>query len=149
VDAPLEPEQTVLRNAKAATGGETVLLVEDDDAIRELAGRVLRTSGYEVVQARNGRDALTIEAGHRGDVHLLLTDVMMPELNGPDLAQRLVVRRPAMKVLYMSGFGYHLAVASKLVGRQTGFVQKPFTPEMLSLAVRDLLDRHSDRVATV
>jgi PAS domain S-box-containing protein len=144
VDEPLEPEASVLRPARSADGHETILLVEDDAAIRELAHRVLQGCGYRVVPGRNGSDALTVEANHIGDIHLLLTDVMMPELSGPDLAQRLVRRRPAMKVLYTSGFGHQVAVVSKLVGRQTAFLQKPFTPEMLTASVRELLDRQAE-----
>ena len=148
-DAPLESEAPRLRPSHSANGIETILLVEDDVTVRELAHRVLKGCGYTVVPARNGREALTVEANHAGDIQLLLTDVLMPELSGPDLAQRLVRRRPKMKLLYMSGFGHQIAVASKLLGRQTAFLQKPFTPEMLAVGVRDLLDRQADIVGQV
>lgn len=144
VDAPLESEALTLRSTRSVNGSETILLAEDDKAVRELAHRVLQACGYRVVPARDGSHALTVEADHTGDIHLLLTDVLMPGLSGPDLAQRLVRRRPVMKVLYMSGFGHQMAVASKLVGRQTAFLRKPFTPEMLALSVRELLDRQPD-----
>jgi len=146
IDAAVEPETSPLHAARSALGTETILLVEDDMAIRELARRVLRACGFAVLAARDGADALAIEARHAEDIHLLLTDVLMPGLSGPDLAQRLVRRRPAMRVLYMSGFGQQMAVASKLVGGQQAFLHKPFTPEMLTLTVRDLLDRQPDAV---
>lgn len=146
VDASLESAPQTLPPTRSANGIETVLLVDDDGAVRELAGRVLKAHGYTVLMARDGAEALTIEASQAGDIHLLLTDVMMPELSGPDLAQRLVRRRPAMKVLYISGFGHQMALASRLVGRQTAFLQKPFTPEMLALSARDLLDRQTEMV---
>jgi CheY-like chemotaxis protein len=130
--------------ARPSTGVETILLVEDDAAVHRLAGRVLKSHGYNVLPARDGADALQIEARQAGDIDLLLTDVLMPGLSGPDLAQRLVSRRPAMKILYISGFAHQMAVASRLVGRQSAFLQKPFTPEMLTLTVRDLLDRQAD-----
>jgi two-component system cell cycle sensor histidine kinase/response regulator CckA len=142
VDAAVEPETSPLDATCSTSGTETILLVEDDITIRELAWRILRTCGFTVLAARDGPDALSIEARHDGNIHLLLTDVLMPGLTGPDLAQRLVRRRPAMKVLYMSGIGHQMAVAAKLVdSRQTAFLQKPFTREILTLTVRDLLDR--------
>ena len=130
--------------ARPSTGVETILLVEDDAVVRGLARRVLKSRGYNVLTARDGADALGIEAGHPGDIHLLLTDVVMPGLSGPDLAQRLVSRRTAIKILYISGFGHQMAVASRLIGWRSAFLQKPFTPEMLTLTVRDLLDREAD-----
>lgn len=146
VDASLESAVQTLQPNRSANGFETVLLVDDDVAVRELAHRILKAHGYTVLSARDGAEALTIEASHAGDIHLLLTDVLMPELSGPDLSQRLVRRRPAMKVLYISGFGHQMAVASRLVSRQTAFLQKPFTPEMLALSTRDLLDRQTEIV---
>jgi CheY-like chemotaxis protein len=144
VHAPLETEVELMHSTRAANGNETILLVEDDKAIRELGHRILRASGYRVMTARDGNHALLVEATHAEAIHLLLTDVLMPDLSGPDLAQRLVRRRPAMKVLYISGFGHQMAVATKLVSRQTAFLQKPFTPEMLTVNVRELLDRQAD-----
>lgn len=140
VDTLVEPEAPRLHATRSVQGVETILLVEDDPAVRDLARRVLKTCGYTVMAARDGSHALAAEAGSAGKIHLLLTDVMMPELSGPDLAQRLVRRRPTMKVMYMSGFGHQIAVTSRLVGRQTAFLQKPFTPEVLALRVRELLD---------
>jgi PAS domain S-box-containing protein len=141
VEASREVETLRAEPSWSATGTEAILLVEDDPSVRELTQRLLSASGHTVLPARDGEEALRIEAGHAGDIHLLLTDVLMPKLSGPDLAQRLVRRRPAMKVLYISGFGHQMAVASRLVRRQTAFLKKPFTPEMLALTVRQLLDR--------
>jgi two-component system cell cycle sensor histidine kinase/response regulator CckA len=144
---PAESGADLLPAVTSVAGHETVLLVEDEAAIRALAARVLNRYGYTVLPARDGAEGLRLEADHPAPIDLLLTDVLMPNLSGPDLAQRLVRRRPAMKVLYMSGFAHQMAVASRLVGRQTGFLQKPFTPEVLAATVREMLDRQPDRVA--
>ena len=132
------------RSPKAHTapkGSETILLVDDEVAVRELVRRALQKLGYTVLEASDVADALGIEANYPGPIHLLLSDIVMPDLNGPDLAQRLVLRRPAMKVLYISGFERYGAIRSDFSGRHTAFLQKPFTPEVLALNVRALLDR--------
>jgi len=144
VDASVESEALRPQPDRLSTGVETILLVEDDAAVRQLARRVLKNHGYTVLPAPDGSQALELESDHAGDIHLLLTDVLMPGLSGPDLAQRLVRRRAGMKVLYISGFLHQMAVASRLVGRQSAFLQKPFTPQMLTLTVRDLLDREPE-----
>jgi len=142
--AQSESDAPAPRAAQAADGSETILLAEDEEPVRDLARRILEARGYVVLSARDGMEALAIEANHAGDIHLLLTDVLMPNLGGPDVAQRLVRRRPAMKVLYMSGFGHQIAVTSRLVGPKTAFLQKPFAPYALALAARDLLNREYD-----
>jgi signal transduction histidine kinase/ActR/RegA family two-component response regulator len=125
---------------RAAKGGsETILLVEDDPAVRRLARRLLKQQGYLVLEAANGLEALRMAAEQHDPIHLLLTDVVMPGMSGPDLAEHLGRDHAAMKVIYMSGYpdealGHHGVLAQGME-----FLQKPFTPEALALKVRDTL----------
>jgi CheY-like chemotaxis protein len=124
--------------AVIAAGGGTVLLVEDEDAVRDLAREILQERGYAVLEARNGREALEVAARTPGPISLLLTDVVMPGMVGPELARRLVIGRPALKVLYVSGHPDR-AVAGE--ARAPGlFLHKPFSPEELATKVREALD---------
>ncbi len=120
-------------------GTETVLLVEDEDAVRALAREVLRRHGYAVLEARHGVDALTVVEAHADTIDLMVTDVVMPHMSGRDLAERLGAVRPAMKVLFMSGYTDHAAVHRDLTPG-TAFLQKPFTPDLLARTVRQVLD---------
>ena len=118
---------------------ETVLLVEDEDAVRSLAREVLRRRGYVVIDARHAVEALRLAERHPDDIHLLLTDVVLPHMSGRDLAQRLSSVRPHMKVLFMSGDTDRARADGDLVSGSS-FVQKPFTPETLARRVRLTLD---------
>jgi CheY-like chemotaxis protein len=120
-------------------GWETVLLVEDEDAVRALAGEVLRRNGYTVLEARHGIDALRVAETHRDPIHLIVTDVVMPHMSGRDLAERLMASREQMKVLFMSGYTDHAAVHRDLTPG-TAFLQKPFTPDVFARKVRSILD---------
>jgi len=126
--------------AVAGRGNETVMVVEDEDALRTLMTRALQARGYHVVSASDGDQATAVDARVAGAIDLLLSDVVMPGLSGPDLAQRLVRRRPHMKVLYVSGFAHNMTTASGTTSRHTGFLQKPFTPDVLVSKVREMLD---------
>jgi two-component system, cell cycle sensor histidine kinase and response regulator CckA len=127
-------------NAAARLGGrETILLVEDDIPVRDLAVRVLEPLGYQILMARDGVEASTIEAHHAGAIDLLLSDLIMPGLGGPDLAQHLVRRRPALKVLFVSGMA-SVALGLGVVSDRATFLQKPFTPDRLATKVREVLD---------
>ena len=136
----------VARATEAASGAagpasaETVLLVEDEDVVRFAARRILRESGYRVLEAFDGIEALRVAESHRGPIHLLLTDVVMPRLGGPELVEQLGSLRPDLKVLYMSGYTDQADVARGVAGDEAGFLQKPFTQELLALKVRSLLD---------
>ena len=121
-------------------GRETVLVVEDDEAVRELAREILEKNGYTVLEARHGVEALLISDRHNGPIHLLLTDVIMPQLNGRDLAQRLTSLRPDAKVLYMSGYTTKDLISHGMLDPGVAFLQKPFTPDGLALKVRQILD---------
>jgi two-component system, cell cycle sensor histidine kinase and response regulator CckA len=124
---------------RKSLGWETVLLVEDEDAVRVLAREVLRRNGYVVLEARHGIDALRIAERHPDDIHLMITDLVMPHMAGSELAKRLSAARPGMKVLYMSGYTDHEVMHRDLTPG-AAFVQKPFTPEVLARQVRHVLD---------
>jgi DNA-binding NtrC family response regulator len=142
VDDPIESAGAEPSSVNTLKGTETILLVEDDTGIRDLIRKVLEGYGYTVLQARDVGDAIAIEESHRGPIHLLLSDIIMPGLNGPDLAQRIVRRRPAIKVLFVSGFTSREAIDLLGVSSQNAsFLQKPFTPETLATNVRECLDR--------
>jgi CheY-like chemotaxis protein len=141
VELPATPIASAPPAESAARGTETVLVVEDEDSLRALVQRALQARGYHVLSASDGEEALAVDASFSGPIHLLLSDLVMPGLTGADLAQRLVRRRPAMNVLYVSGFTHHVAFTSGVMSRRTDFLQKPFTPEVLAARVRNMLDR--------
>jgi PAS domain S-box-containing protein len=120
-------------------GWETVLVVEQDDAVRALAREVLRRHGYAVLEARHGVDALRLAERHRDPIHLLMTDVVTPHMSGRDVAERLTSARPTMKVLFVLGQAGD-EMPGDLAGGST-FLRKPFTPDALARKVRALLDR--------
>jgi CheY-like chemotaxis protein len=115
-------------------------LVEDELAVRDLARDVLCAHGYTVLEARHGREALLISELHSGPIHLLLTDVVMPEMSGRDLANRLAPLRPTMPVIYMSGYTDTAVVHHGVLDPGTTFLQKPFTPDALARKIRQVLD---------
>jgi two-component system, cell cycle sensor histidine kinase and response regulator CckA len=139
VDVPPTPVRP-RGGAAGPRGTETVLVVEDQDGVRALTCRVLERQGYTVLQAPLGAEALTLVAGHSGPIHLLITDVIMPEMNGWQLAQRLAPLRPEMKVLYLSGYTNEVALPEDVLARGVAFQSKPFTVEALATKVRELLD---------
>ena len=126
--------------AASPSGSETVLLVEDDEMVRRLSQRVLTHLGYEVLRARDIEDAIRICDAHPAPIHLLLTDVIMPEMNGVDLYAQLKTRRPDMKALFMSGYTEDVVVRQGAVPEGTEFIQKPFNMEDLASRVRQVLD---------
>jgi two-component system, cell cycle sensor histidine kinase and response regulator CckA len=129
-------------------GTETVLLVEDDDELRQLAQEVLEGQGYTVFAAGRPRDATAIATRHAGTIHLLLTDVVMPEMSGPDLARDLVSVRRSMKVLFMSGYTNGTIVHHGVLNGGTAFLQKPFSAGLLAQKVRLTLDTSADGIQT-
>ena len=138
-----EVDATVTVSAEAAIGprgAETVLLVEDEDIVRSLAADALRMHGYTVLEAAHVGDALAICRHHEGQIHLMLTDVVMPELNGKELFDRLIIIRPDLKVLYMSGYAESGIVHDGMLEPGTAFIPKPFTPEALAAKVREVLE---------
>jgi CheY-like chemotaxis protein len=121
-------------------GMETVLLVEDEEHVRHVAREFLQIRGYSVLEAKNGGDALQIAHSHPGPIHLLLTDVVMPGMNGRELWQRLSWR-PEMKVLYMSGYPENAIVQHGTLEEGTMYLQKPFTLNALTHKVRETLNQ--------
>jgi CheY-like chemotaxis protein len=123
-------------------GSETVFLVEDEPSVRSLAYRVLCQQGYTVLEAANGEEALRVAQEHAGEkIHLLLTDVVMPQMGGRELAETLKLLRPDIKVLYTSGYTDNAIVHHGVLNPGTHFLQKPFSPKTLSHKVREVLDR--------
>ena len=121
-------------------GHETILLVEDEPAVRGLVHETLRLQGYTVLVARHGIEALLASAKCVGPIHLLLTDVVMPQMSGPEVAEKIQIARPEIKVLYMSGYPDHPVFDQDGMSHPTGFLQKPFSPPALVQKVREVLD---------
>jgi two-component system cell cycle sensor histidine kinase/response regulator CckA len=131
-DRPLLPH--------ASPGTETVLLAEDEEVVRRLARELLTGNGYKVLEAANGREALLLSEGHRGEIHLLLTDVVMPKMSGRELGERIRLQRPGLRVLYMSGYTDDAILRRGVLEGGIPFLQKPFTPEAFARKVREVLD---------
>jgi PAS domain S-box-containing protein len=121
-------------------GQETVLVVEDEPALRELAARVLTGAGYTVLQAANGADALALLSQHAEAVHLVFTDVVMPGMNGRELAARLATLRPGIRVLYTSGYTEDAILRHGVLDDPRRFLSKPYTPAALRRRIREALD---------
>jgi CheY-like chemotaxis protein len=126
---------------------EVVLVVEDETAVRALVKDVLTSNGYTVLEASRGDEALSICDQHKGPIHLMVTDVIMPQMSGRELATRLASLRPDMKVLFMSGYTNEGIVHQGVLERDTAFLQKPFTPNSLARKVREVLDASSKNKA--
>ncbi|MGI5861049.1 MAG: PAS domain-containing protein [Myxococcales bacterium] len=135
--------------AVIAPGTETVLVVEDESAVRKLVERILRLAGYRVLSGANGGEALLLCEKHGDKIDLLLTDVVMPQMSGRELAERLALLSPQLKVLYMSGYTNHAIVHHGVLEPGTRFIGKPFSAPELTYKVREALDASDSRVLTV
>ena len=136
-------------SSEPAFGDETILVVEDEDAVRNLAGRILRAQGYTVVEARNGCHALEILNQFANDIHLVLTDVVMPEMGGRQLHERLIASRPSLPVLFMSGYTDDAIMRHGVLEDEKNFIAKPFTYAALSNEVRRVLDEAATEVREI
>jgi len=143
---PVTRETEVVRGGALAglsdRGSETILLVEDEDEVRTVLNQILVSKGYRVLQASSGEEALILSRLHRGAVHLLLTDVTMPEMKGPELAQRLRAERPQTRVVFMSGYNDEQLSDGGLASPVC--LQKPFSPQVLGEALRAVLDASAE-----
>ena len=124
----------------SARGSETILLVEDEGAVRQLMERTLANLGYAVLKAATVHDAIALAGDRDRRIDLLLSDVVMPDLSGPDVAQRVVRLHPEIKVLYVSGFANRIPLDVGTLNRRASFLPKPFTPQALAAKVRECLD---------
>ena len=116
------------------------MLVEDEETVRRLFKEAMERSGYQVLEARDGRHGWEVFQGHPGPINLLVTDVVMPQMSGRELAERILGIRPEVEVLFMSGYTSDARVAHS-ISQAAGFLQKPFLPNKLVESVREALDR--------
>ena len=136
-----EPLKRPVAAAEVSRGTETILLVEDDEGVRKLICDVLRSNGYTVMVSEDGEKAVEICKQHEGPIHLLLTDVVLPKMGGPEIAKRLLARRPSMKVLYMSGYADKAIVHNGVLEEGIAFLGKPVSPQALLSKVREVLEK--------
>jgi CheY-like chemotaxis protein len=122
-----------------SSGSETILLVEDQEQVLMLTQNVLAGCGYQVLSCGNALSALQLAGAHDGTIHLLLTDVVMPDMSGPELADRLKALRPSCKVLYMSGYSGDAIAHRGILDVGVAYLAKPFSAAQLSSKVRDVL----------
>jgi two-component system cell cycle sensor histidine kinase/response regulator CckA len=144
-----EAEPLVAVEPAALAGSETVLLVEDEESVRALSRSILKRYGYTVLEAGSGKGGLDVARDYPLPIHLLLTDVVMPEMGGTDLASRLETLRPGVRVLYMSGYTDDAVFRHGLLEKGRFFLQKPFTPENLARKVREALGQQRPLPAPV
>lgn len=138
---PATPADVAGVGTAVSGGTETILLVEDDKDVRVLAAKILRDFGYRVLEAENADEALKMIEHYAPAIHLILTDVVMPGMAGPELLQRVKSMSPAIKTLLMSGYGDSHAVDQRISEPGFANIQKPFTPEALGAKVRGILDQ--------
>ena len=140
LEGPVAETSAEADKVESLTGTETVLLVEDEDVVRDMATEILRESGYHVLEAQHGHEALLLGKQYDGEIHLMLTDVVMPHMSGRELADQLSPLRRQMKVLYMSGYTDDAIVHHGVLEEGTAFIAKPFSMGALTRKVREILD---------
>jgi CheY-like chemotaxis protein len=141
VDEPLEEPREKIVGEELLRGSETVLVVEDEEKVRKLTAEILGRQGYRVLEASHGDEALLIHERYDGPIHLVLVDVVMPGMNGSELAKRLAFLRPETKILYMSGYTDNAIVHHGVLEKGVNYVQKPFTMDALARKVREVLNK--------
>jgi two-component system cell cycle sensor histidine kinase/response regulator CckA len=140
VEGPIDVEKGRQLAHGSPGGGETILVVEDEKDVRLLVGKVLKKQGYKVLEASNGGEALLICEEHKDPIHLMVTDVVMPGMSGPKLAERLHLVHPEMKVLHMSGYAHDVITHHGILEKGINFIQKPFSIEKLSEKLCEVLN---------
>jgi PAS domain S-box-containing protein len=139
IDTDSEVEAEEAKETLALDGTETVLVVEDQEAVRKLAGAILEAFGYKVLEAEDGTQAAMLAGQHEGTIHLLLTDVVLPGMNGREVAEQLLKTRPGMKVLYTSGYSEEVITRRGVLEPGVAYIPKPFSPDGLAARVRSVL----------
>jgi PAS domain S-box-containing protein len=140
LESSTSPEGEPATSGRSLSGTETVLLVEDEPMVRDLLGGMLEKRGYRVLTAGSGEEAVEIAVGDRGPIHLMVTDVVMSGMGGPELAKRLAPLHPELRVLYVSGYTDDAVLRLGVREGLTSFLQKPFTLDALARKIRDVLD---------
>jgi CheY-like chemotaxis protein len=130
-----------------AHGTETLLLVEDRDEVRGLTTEILKSCGYRVLEAKSGVEALSICRGYADTIGLVITDVMMPGMTGPELGAQIKSLHPQMKILYMSGYASENVLDDKTLAHSAGFLEKPFSATKLAATVRQILGARAQHAA--
>jgi signal transduction histidine kinase len=148
VTAPVDFTKTALAPVDKSENFETVLVVEDEEIVRELVCEVLQEQGYNILCARDGVDALEMAGSFEGTIHLLVTDVIMPNMNGQELAAKLSTLRPDMKVLYVSGYSDNDIGDHGVLDPRFELLQKPFTPQTLARKIRDVIHERNYAYST-
>ena len=148
IDACALPVQPGTAAAQVLHGSETLLLVEDHQEVRKYAATILTSYGYHVLEATDGADASVIAQAYAGDIHLLLTDVILPGINGKDLADRIRVLRPKLKVLFTSGYTADVIARRGALDQDVAYLPKPFTPDSLLAKVRQVLSGPCNSLST-
>jgi CheY-like chemotaxis protein len=141
IDTVSSTVETLVQETAAPRGSGTILLVEDEDIVRGLTRKILTQAGYNVLDANGGEEAIHLCRTHVGPIDLLLTDVVMPEISGKEVADRLLELRPKIRVLYMSGYTDEAIVQHGVLDANVEFIQKPFTCVRLAQKVTDVLNR--------
>jgi CheY-like chemotaxis protein len=139
VEEPVPSGPPAESGRRLRTTARTVLVVDDEPEVLDLATEILGRVGYRVLRAVDGPSAIEVAQRHEGDIHLLVTDMVMPGMSGRDLAERLRALRTALPVLYISGYVQDASARATLASEHSAFVAKPFTPELLTDRVRELL----------
>lgn len=138
-DEVVDDQQVVFADTQLSGGGEVVLLVEDEEMVRQMARQILEMNGYDVLEARHGKEALIISELYQDQIDLMVTDVVMPQMGGPELAERLAKSRPETKVLFLSGYTDEAIVHHGVLDDTVNFLQKPFTTDAFAQKVREVL----------
>jgi hypothetical protein len=136
---PPGPGNNVVAEPAAPVASGIVLLVEDQDEVRRLAAAVLRRMGFTVLEAGDGDEAISVAGSHAGEIHVMLTDVIMPGMNGKELAERMTKLRPTTKVVFMSGYTDRVMSTDGILDGSVIYLQKPFTAEQLNATMRRVL----------
>ncbi len=141
IDEVEKEDEKKFKDKKSLTGSETILIVEDEEMVRDLIYERLKKFGYDLIEAENGKKALQVcKKNNDKLIHLLITDVIMPDMGGSELAKKLEKLKPNMKILYISGYTDNAIVHHGVLDAGVAFLQKPFSPQALARKVREVLD---------